>query len=50
MEQKVFSEKEYYRQKIIEMVGKVESTAILNYIYIIVADVVKEDKKNSEKN
>lgn len=31
-----FSEKEYYRQKIIEMVGKIESVAILEYLYIFI--------------
>lgn len=39
-------EKECYREKIIELVKNIENTAILNYIYIIVLDVEKEDKKN----
>lgn len=37
-------EKAYYRDKIIEIVGKIENPKILNYIYIIVSDVAKEDK------
>ncbi len=43
-----FSEKEYYRQKIIEMVGKIENLSILNYIFIIISDIIKE--KSSEGN
>lgn len=31
-----FTEKEYYRQKIIEMVGKINSTTILMKIYTVV--------------
>lgn len=38
-------EKEYYRERIVKMVGRIENVAILNYIYIIVADIEKEDKK-----
>lgn len=39
---KKFREKEVYREKIVEMVGKIESLSILNYIYIIIKDIVKE--------
>lgn len=39
-------EKEYYRERIVEMVRGVEKLSILNYIYIIVLDVAKEDKGN----
>lgn len=33
MEENLFSEKEYYRQKIIEMVGKIENMADLEMLY-----------------
>lgn len=36
MEQKVFSEKEYYRQKIIEMVGKIQNLSYLIKIFSFV--------------
>lgn len=32
----------YYKQKIVEAVGKIENAAILNYIYIIVLDIESE--------
>ena len=35
-----------YKEKIIEMVKKINNQDILNYIYIIVSDVVKEDRDN----
>lgn len=42
--------KNYYKEKIINMVKKIENPAVLNYIYIIVSDIVKEDKRENEKN
>lgn len=42
-------EKEFYKRKIIELVEKIENPAILNYIYTIVSDVVKEEKKSDER-
>lgn len=42
--QEMIKEKEWYREGIIEMVNKISNPAILNYIYIIVSDVAKEDK------
>lgn len=36
MEKGKFTEKEYYRQKIIEMVGKINNTTILMKIYTVV--------------
>ena len=36
-------EKEEYREKIIEMVEKIENIDILNYIYIIVSDIMIEE-------
>lgn len=33
MENEVFKEKEYYRQKIIEMVGKIQNLEFLKRIY-----------------
>ena len=37
------NEKEEYREKIIEMVEKIENIDILNYIYIIVSDIMIEE-------
>lgn len=36
------------KNQIIELLDKIENTEILNYIYIIVSDIVKEYKKESE--
>ena len=41
--------KEICKKKIIELVEGIENPAILNYIYIIVADVEKEDKKGGDR-
>lgn len=41
-----FREKDYYKKKITELVEKIENPEILNYIYIIVSDVAKEEKKS----
>lgn len=38
--------KEYYRERIIEMVKDIKNSEILQYIYIIVSDIEREDKKN----
>lgn len=46
---KTWNEKEFYKGKIIEMVEKIENTAILNYIYIIVSDVAKEDSGGNDE-
>ncbi len=35
-----------YKKAIIEMVKKINNQNILNYIYIIVSDIVKGSKKN----
>ncbi len=35
-----------YKKLIIEMMEKINNQDILNYIYIIVSDIVKGDKKN----
>lgn len=34
--------KEFYREKIISMINKINRTDILNYIYVIVSDIMKE--------
>lgn len=34
--------KEFYREKIISMINKINRTDILNYIYIIISDTLKE--------
>lgn len=44
MENEVFKEKEYYRQKIIEMVGRIESVKFLRRIYISLTEYLKEEK------
>ena len=35
-------EKEYYKQKIIENINKIEESEILQYIYIIIKDIIIE--------
>lgn len=40
MENEVFKEKEYYRQKIIEMVGKIESLNILISIFSFIKGIL----------
>lgn len=41
----LMSPKEFYRDRIIEMVNQINRTDILNYIYIVVSDIVKEENK-----
>lgn len=36
MENEVFSEKEYYRQKIIEMINKIDDSGTLGYLYTFI--------------
>ena len=44
-------EKEEYREKIIEMVKEIENIDILNYIYIIISDImIKEGVNGNEKD
>lgn len=38
-----------YREKIIEMVNKIGRNDVLRYIYIIISDIMKEEKE-CEKN
>ena len=35
-----------YKEKIMQLVGKINDDKILRYIYIILADIVKGEKKN----
>lgn len=35
---------DYYRERIIEMVKNIRNPDILQYIYIVVSDIKKEDK------
>jgi hypothetical protein len=37
-------EMEFYKSEIIEMIGRIDSKAILRYIYIIIRDIIKEQK------
>lgn len=41
MGKEVFSEKEYYRQKIIEMVGKINNTGTLKFILSVIQNYLK---------
>ena len=43
---KIFKEKEYYREQIVKMVGEIDSVNILNYIHIIISDIINERKNN----
>lgn len=36
MDKEVFSEKEYYRQKIIEMINKIDNLGTLEYLYTFI--------------
>ncbi len=38
-----------YKEKIIEMVNKIDRKDILRYIYIIITDIMEEEKER-EKN
>lgn len=38
----MLKEKDFYKEKIVEMVKEIDRTDILNYIYIIISDIVKE--------
>ncbi len=38
-----------YKRKIIDLVEKIENQDILEYIYIIVSDIAKEDKVDDKK-
>lgn len=40
-----FKEKEWYRERIIEMVREIKRTDILYSIYIFVSDIEKEEKE-----
>ena len=44
----MLKEKEFYKEKIIEMVKEINRTDILNYIYIIISDIVKERNTGNE--
>lgn len=37
---------EDYKEKIMQLVGKINDDKILRYIYIILDDIVKGEKKN----
>lgn len=41
MDNEVFSEKEYYRQKIIEMVGRIDNTGTLKFILSVIQNYLK---------
>lgn len=40
----MLKEKEFYKEKIVEMVNQIYRADILNYIYIIISDIIKENK------
>lgn len=33
-----------YKEKIIEMINKIERTDILRFVYIIISDILKDEK------
>lgn len=35
-----------YKEEIIKMVNKIERTDILRYIYIIISDIMKEERES----
>lgn len=39
-------DKEFYKERLIEMIGKIKSTDILIYLYKITDDIIKEDEQN----
>lgn len=41
MEENLFSEKEYYRQKIIEMAGKINNIGTLKFILSVIQNYLK---------
>lgn len=41
------NEKEYYKGEIIEMVQKINDKEILNYIFIIIRDIIEEESEVS---
>lgn len=43
------NEKEEYSEKIIEMVKEIENIDILNYIYIIISDIMIEEGENGNE-
>ena len=43
-EKELFRPKEYYREKIISMINEINRADILNYIYIVLLDIMKEGK------
>lgn len=38
--------KEYYRERIVKIVSEIQREDVLQYIYIIVTDISKEDNLN----
>lgn len=44
-----FREEDYYKQKITELVEKIENPKILRCIYIFVSDIMEEIKADSGK-
>lgn len=38
-------EKEYYREKLLDMLNSIEKTDILNYLYVIVCDIMEEERE-----
>ena len=44
-EKKTMRDENYYKNEIIKMVQKINRVDILNYIYIVVADILKEGKQ-----
>lgn len=43
---KLLRPKEYYRERIVKIVSEIQREDVLQYIYIIVTDISKEDNLN----
>lgn len=39
--------KEYYREKLLDMLNSIEKTDILNYLYVIVCDIMEEESEGA---
>lgn len=44
----MLKEKEFYKEKIVEMVKEINRTDILNYIYIVISDIIKDRNIGNE--
>ena len=45
----MIKEKEYYREKITDMIKRIDRTDVLNYIYIVISDIMKERENKTNE-